>query len=407
MLFLFLTIKVGNPPALINEIAWIVKAVSVADGSKTGTLIINEVAWMGTKTSPADEWIELYNNSNNLLVLDGWLLKAADGTPEINLSGTIPAKSYYLLERTDDKAVTDVAADKVYTGALSNNGELLELYNKSNDLIDFVDCLSGWLAGSNKTKQTMEKVDSKGWQNSHNPEGTPRAENSMVADLETEALFGNEYQPPPSKEAMSENYPNGLIINEICPSPEGPDSQEEWIEIFNQNSFKVNLSGWKISDKEGVVKTYTFPMGTIIEPKQFLVLYRPTTKITLNNSLDGLTFVRPNGIIIDSLNYEKAPRGQSFNKIESGWSWSNILTPGAQNITTVQGLEIENKESLKEGAEKTFPKKQNENYRELAAISQQISKENFSFFLLLIASALAFLSGFLMLFLKNKIKFKI
>ena len=32
--------------------------------------------------------------------------------------------AYFLLERTDDRSVADIAADQVYSGALSNAGEL-------------------------------------------------------------------------------------------------------------------------------------------------------------------------------------------------------------------------------------------------------------------------------------------
>ncbi len=107
-------------------------------------VIINEIAWMGTKTSYNDEWIELYNNSDSPINLEGWILKTADGAPKINLTGTIAAKSFYLLERTDDNTVPGISADQIYTGALGNSGENLELYDNSGNLIDSLNCSSGW-----------------------------------------------------------------------------------------------------------------------------------------------------------------------------------------------------------------------------------------------------------------------
>jgi hypothetical protein len=91
-------------------------------------VVINEIAWAGTPASQYDEWIELYNNADRDIDLRGWLLSAADGTPSIQLSGVIPAHGFYLLERTDDTAVINVAADQVYAGALENSGETLYLY---------------------------------------------------------------------------------------------------------------------------------------------------------------------------------------------------------------------------------------------------------------------------------------
>lgn len=149
-------------------------------------IVINEIAWMGTSISYNDEWIELYNNTNSSIKLDGWLLKTIDGSPEIELTGIISAKSFYLLERTNDESVPEIPANQIYTGALSNKGENLELYDNLGNLIDSADCGSGWLAGDNKTKQTMERKSPKqqgshpeSWQTSQNPKGTPKTKNSI------------------------------------------------------------------------------------------------------------------------------------------------------------------------------------------------------------------------------------
>ncbi|NDI35720.1 phospholipase D-like domain-containing protein [Chengkuizengella sediminis] len=122
-----------------------------------GEVVINEIAWMGTNVSSNDEWIELYNNTNSPISLNGWTLDATDGTPSIQLSGTISANDYFLLERTDDTSVPDVNADLIYTGALNNTNEILQLRDSNNNVIDIVDT---WYAGDNETKATMERIDS-------------------------------------------------------------------------------------------------------------------------------------------------------------------------------------------------------------------------------------------------------
>ena len=155
------------------------------------SVVINEIAWMGTLNSANDEWVELYNNTGNSINLDGWQLVAQDGTPKIKLSGVFPANGFYLLERTDDNAVPKISADKIYTGALGNNGENLELYDASGNLIDSINCTSGWFGGDNKTKKTMERKNSQSpgshpanWQTSQNPGGTPKAKNSVPTPKE-------------------------------------------------------------------------------------------------------------------------------------------------------------------------------------------------------------------------------
>jgi len=125
-------------------------------------VVINEIAWMGTENSAT-----------------------ADKTPKINLKGTIPAKGFYLLERTDDETVLDIKADLIYKGSLNNKGEYLKLINLQEKVVDEIDCSSKWFVGDNKTKRTMERINSlflgndpKNWQTSHNPEGTPKSKNS-------------------------------------------------------------------------------------------------------------------------------------------------------------------------------------------------------------------------------------
>ena len=173
---------------------------------------------------------------------------------------------------------------------------------------------------------------------------------------------------------------------------------EEWIEIYNKNDFEVDLSDWKISDTAGKTTTFVFPAGTKISAKGFLVLNRPTTKITLNNDGDTLNLIQPNGNILDKVSFEKAPIGQSYNKIGNSWVWSNNLTPGAENIIPVEESEKENATEVDEE-------------KGLAAVSSLFNTDNqsegktTSFSLILLSAfGIAIVSGVTILFLKKKLK---
>jgi len=389
----------------------------------TDSVVINEITWMGTLNSANDEWIELYNNAENSINLDGWQLVAQDGTPKINLSGVIPANGFYLLERTDDNTVPKISADKIYTGALSNNGENLELYDASGNLIDSANCASGWFAGENETKQTMERKNSQilgsdpnNWKNSQNPEGTPKAKNSEQ-DQELRITNQEIKQPediPLSISLEKTEYPAGIIINEILPSPEGPDDLEEWIEISNQNQFEIDLSGWKIKDSAGAVTTFSVPAGTKISALGFLVIDRPATKIVLNNDGDEISLIRPDNKIIETISYSKAPLGQSYSRalakakdeatasspsrFNSEWHWTSQPTPGANNIIpqkVSENKKTEPSEDIIKENEDFLPKK------ELAAIGKQVTKNNY--FVFLIALAIAVFSAIIILILKRKL----
>ncbi|MFB6272844.1 MAG: Ig-like domain-containing protein [Salinibacter sp.] len=115
---------------------------------------------LGTEASARDEWIELYNPTDQSIDLQGWTLASDDGSPAPTLDGTISAEGFYLLERTDDQTVSDVDADKLYTGNLSNSGESLTLKDSSGNVISTANADgSDWPAGDNSTHATMERID--------------------------------------------------------------------------------------------------------------------------------------------------------------------------------------------------------------------------------------------------------
>jgi len=133
------------------------QAEPIAPDAALRRVVINEIAWMGSTASANREWIELRHTGKTRgdISLDGWTLTAADGSPTIALSGIIPAKGHFLLERTNDDAVPGVAADIIYTGALSNDGETLIVRDEKGLLVDAVD---GWHGGDLASHATMQRV---------------------------------------------------------------------------------------------------------------------------------------------------------------------------------------------------------------------------------------------------------
>jgi hypothetical protein len=138
---------------------------AAAEAASPLDVVINEIAWMGTGASTADEWIELYNTSHQDIDLTGWTVAATHGTLSIMLSGTISAHGYFLLERTDDNAISDISAD--WTGSfgtgLLNDGDVLTLADKLANVIDTANGDDGpWPAGSNISsteRYAMERID--------------------------------------------------------------------------------------------------------------------------------------------------------------------------------------------------------------------------------------------------------
>ncbi|OGD32192.1 hypothetical protein A3C91_02710 [Candidatus Azambacteria bacterium RIFCSPHIGHO2_02_FULL_52_12] len=157
-------------------------------------VVINEIAWIGTKANSADEWVELKNNTASEIDLAGFgIYKDGGSALMIALTKKIPGGGYYLIERTDDSAVANVAADDAgpFAGSgLGNSGEHLVLKDSAGNIIDSVNSAGGWPAGiASPDYKTMER-DASGWHTNDgavrngadakgNPiQGTPKAANS-------------------------------------------------------------------------------------------------------------------------------------------------------------------------------------------------------------------------------------
>jgi len=187
-------------------------------------VVINEIAWMGTKANSSDEWIELYNNTNQAISLGGWGLYEAGGETLIEpLTGIIDAKSYYLIERTDDTTVSDIAASQIPSGwggsGLKNGGEHLQLLDQNSTIIDEVNCSNGWFAGEGKPDyKTMER---KNPQNSgSNPDNWTSNNGIVINGQDTEGNLIN--GTPGSKNSVNVSTPRP----ETQPEPETkPETQ--------------------------------------------------------------------------------------------------------------------------------------------------------------------------------------
>jgi hypothetical protein len=153
-------------------------------------VVINEVAWAGTKSDPYAEWIELYNQANTPVNLDGWVLNIVGDPLPIRLTGTIPAgtnriglatgSGYFLLAREGHNpftgptgfvpvktpTATPSVINQYFLDELSNDGAILELIAPDGSVVDRANSnniVNGkvglWPAGNASTPCSMARID--------------------------------------------------------------------------------------------------------------------------------------------------------------------------------------------------------------------------------------------------------
>jgi hypothetical protein len=290
------------------------------------SVMINEVAWAGTMASAHDEWIELYNPSGATIHLDGWSLTDG-GDIRISLHGAIAHHAYFLLERTDNSTIADIAANQIYTGSLRNSGEPLRLMDPSGHLIDSANHGGGaWPGGNSATRASMERYPGGSWgtfsgagSSGHdaagNPiQGTPKKKNSPFHPPPSATPTPEPTSTPsptPDTASTPTSFPSqSILINELAWAGTLASSSDEWIELYNPGNEPISLDGWILTDENDI----RIALRGTIPSRGFFLLERTDDSTiadisadliysgNLSNSGEALWLQDPLGKVIDSAN---------------------------------------------------------------------------------------------------------
>ncbi len=313
-------------------------------------VVFNEICWMGDEDSSSNEWIELKNNTSKDIDLMDWIIEAEDGSPIIDLEGTIPKGGIFLLERTDDNS-SPVTADLFYTGALGNSGENLKLKNAEGSIIDEANFSESWGSGDNITKQTMELINND-WQTSLESGGTPGQENSsgnIQEETSDEEETGqddggtlyyetDDIDVPEQLPVEKEKDYKKIVISEVFPNPQGDDRRGEFIEIKNIGNRSVGLKNWTLQESGG--QKYVIKDDVWIKPGRNLAIYRQESGLILNNKKDKILLFSPERkTAVDKVDYGEYDMSWSYAlTAEKDWVWTKQPTPGSENVIIKKNL---------------------------------------------------------------------
>ena len=87
-------------------------------------------------------------------------------------------------------------------------------------------------------------------------------------------------------------------------------------------------AGRWMTSPAAAVSPYFFPSGTLLAPGEFLVRYRLTTKVALNQDADTVTLLAPGGRVADTFAYTNPRPDASYSRsIDGAGDWTDAYPP--------------------------------------------------------------------------------
>jgi hypothetical protein len=128
---------------------------------------------------------------------------------------------------------------------------------------------------------------------------------------------------PTPTSSVAKNPSTGIYLNEFMPNP---STVYEWVEIYNDNNFEVELTGWKIGDS--TINTKSVPDLTI--PAHSVKAVDIGSGF-LNNSTDDVKLINDKGATVDTYTYSKISEdGYGWSKVNGSWCFA-VLSKGQGN----------------------------------------------------------------------------
>jgi len=290
-------------------------------GFSTAQVQINEVMY-----SPYDgnEWVELYNPSNQKINLSSWIFTGENSVDEItcceeNCSLLVGAQEYLIIldqDSTLDKSDFNYVCvdDDSLGNGLNDQGETIIISNGTyQDSVFYVK-----ENGAYKNNKTLEKRKDGTFGESIVFFGTPGKENSIWK--------------------FSTDYFN-LEITEFLPNPFNKDDLEkpfgEWVEIYNGGDAEIDINGLILTkgdyDDELYIADNKVLDETILCPGCYKVIYRDgDSDFSLSNYGYGEIKLYESNILIDSVSYSDSTEGMSWARVDENW-YQTEPTPGEGN----------------------------------------------------------------------------
>ncbi|MFC1928922.1 carboxypeptidase regulatory-like domain-containing protein, partial [Chloroflexota bacterium] len=331
--------------------------ITIGQGGMMGSpLVISEIQTTGATTS--DEFIELYNRAPEPVDLSTWSIQYKSGVSlplspsslpkKINLSGSIPGNSFYLIANSNGYDFGGKTADNNYTDAdfaLRGLGGTVFLVNTQApvdgpnhpDIQDKVAWGSGNLTPEGAPTPTPDphgSIERKASPESTSSSMTTGIDVGMGNSFDSENNLSDfirrvtsEPQNSTDAEFVEMSGMNPVVINEVYYNNTGTDHQ--WIELYNSAGGPEDVSGWKIRVPG---TTYTIPDSTDISGGGYMVVHWATdgTNVT-GNVYTGTAGITPMPILAGDVFFtDEGDGAKDYVEYGAGGQANEFMAGGPQ-----------------------------------------------------------------------------
>ena len=287
------------------------------------SVVINEFQ---VKPSGSSQWIELYNNGGGSEDISGWVIDD-EGSPDSKYtiaSGTVLYASTCLSFQSGKFYWNPSSSDSV---RLISGDNVVDKYTYSKSPesgVSFGRDPDGTGSFVSFTSPTRDHLNSSGLSCLASATPTPSPTTTPIPIPSPTAAPTATPTPTPTPTPVS--YPSGIYLTEFMPNSNS--GEKEWVEIYNSNSSSVELTDWKIDDKEGGSSPEDFTVT--LAAQVYKQLFFSSSK--LNNDSDTVRLLRPDLTVVDSYSYSVSHKGNSWAKNNDGsWFETSAVTPNEAN----------------------------------------------------------------------------
>lgn len=280
-------------------------------------VVISEIYYNATGDDSKEEWIELYNPTNNDIDLTEYkILSNNDDEYEFEADTKILPGDLLVIAKDKDRFneiygfYPEIFGVKFH---LADNGDYLVLKDKDDSVVDAI----SW--GNVNYEDSLH----------FNCVATGH---SIERDISSDSnLLIDEVHPNPDKKYEKIIYSDKIIISEILPQPD-IGTNNEFVELKNTGDTEIDLTNWIIDDDDGGSSPYIITKDIKVGAGEFIIFYHTDTGIFLNDAGDKIRLVDPTGELKSMISYEKSYRGQSYANFSGTWRWTETVTPDSENI---------------------------------------------------------------------------